>query len=86
MEIKPEALKAGMQLLESIVQEKQSQINEAFQKTPGPLKIGLSMTMEPDGNNGLDIEVGISFVAEKVTDKAKAHFSGDQLEKFKGDK
>ncbi|OPY11334.1 MAG: hypothetical protein A4E67_00232 [Syntrophaceae bacterium PtaB.Bin038] len=54
-------------LVTSLMQSYRSKINEAFNAADGDFKIGLSLTIKPNGA-GCKLEAGISFVAERIKD------------------
>jgi len=54
----------------------QSAIDAAYARTPKALKIGLSVTLSPAPEGGIDIKTSMSLVAERIKDST--HGTADE--------
>jgi len=68
----------AMQLL----RDHQKEINEAYLSTDDPLSIALKLKIKPSQSGGVDLEMGIDFVAERIKDKVVRSINEAQGELF----
>jgi len=82
MKIGDKTIKASIDVLQSLLWEKQGDMDRAFIVTEGALSINLTLKISPgDGVN--EVEGKISFVVEKSTGEVdKVYINEDQLDLF----
>ena len=76
-------IKASIDVLQSLLWEKQGDMDRAFINAEGSLSVNLTLKISPgDGVN--EVEGRISFVVEKSTGEVdKVYINEDQLDLFK---
>ena len=83
MKIGDKTIKASIDVLQSLLWEKQGDMDRAFIMAEGALSINLTLKISPgDGVN--EIQGKISFVVEKSTGEVdKVYINEDQMDLFK---
>ena len=85
-QISNKVLEESITIIEIALQDKREEMDLAFLKADDKLKIGLSLSFAPAKDGGIDQELEINFVKDRVKDKYKGHTVGEgQGEMFDGD-
>lgn len=71
--IGPNTIGSASRLLDALLKKHAQEIDSAYIKEEGAFTVNLSVKFKPDENGGIDMEVGIAFVKERVKDSVKGH-------------
>ena len=80
MTIGPKTIREIGSMTEKLVKDYQKEIETAYLEAEGGLAIGFQLKIDPAEYGGIDLEMGINFVAKRIKDKTSSSINEKQME------
>ena len=80
MTIGPKTIEEIGSMTERLVKDYQREIETAYLEAEGGLAIGFQLKIDPAEYGGIDLEMGINFVAKRIKDKTSSSINEKQME------
>lgn len=82
MKFGPRSIEKVCEIIKGALETYVASIDQAYVKSDGALTVNLPVKMQPDSKGGIEFDVKISFVSEKISDNFKGSCQEDQMELF----